>query len=352
MVKGLWWKILGAVLVLYSLVFGLGIPLNSGITDVQPRQMMEGDTIELHFNTYNTDYTQLKDISLAKAWLRVDDVQIIAAEDIKLNGPASATALFTIPDLSFEGQEVLAASLFVSDPRHGYAILPSAVFIRSDDKSANIDTNRFDDLAGIHKSDDVHFPFRNILLETIRNTYYHVPLWFAMVLLFAFAAYYSWQYLRTKNISADKKAAAFSEVGLLFGILGFFTGAVWAKYTWGAFWSWDIKQFTAAVAMLIYLAYFVLRSSVPDHDKRARFTASFNIFAFIMLIPLIFIVPRMTDSLHPGSGGNPAMGGEDLDSTMRLIFYPAVIGWILIGIWISDVRSRINRLSYKLEDVI
>src|SRR5690606_31379887 len=103
-------------------------------------------------------------------------------------------------------------------------------------------------------------------------------------------------------------------------------------------------------AILIYLAYFVLRSSFDDFDKRARIAAVYNIFAFAALIPLLFVIPRMTDSLHPGSGGNPAMGGEDLDNTMRMIFYPAIIGWTLMGVWISQILFRILRLRYKLMD--
>jgi heme exporter protein C len=85
-----------------------------------------------------------------------------------------------------------------------------------------------------------------------------------------------------------------------------------------------------------------MRSSVEDDVQRARLTAGYNMFAFVLLIPLLFIIPRMTDSLHPGSGGNPAMGGEDLDNTMRMVFYPAVIGFILLGIWISQLLYRFD----------
>jgi heme exporter protein C len=103
-----------------------------------------------------------------------------------------------------------------------------------------------------------------------------------------------------------------------------------------------------AIALLIYLAYFVLRSSFDDYEKRARIAAVYNIFAFAALIPLIFVIPRMTDSLHPGNGGNPAMGGEDLDNTMRMVFYPAIIGWTLMGVWMAQIVFRIQNLKEKL----
>jgi heme exporter protein C len=60
-----------------------------------------------------------------------------------------------------------------------------------------------------------------------------------------------------------------------------------------------------------------------------------------MLIPLLFVIPRMTASLHPGSGGNPALGVDDLDNMMRLVVYPAVSGWTLLGVWICELRYRI-----------
>src|SRR6185369_8468231 len=95
-----------------------------------------------------------------------------------------------------------------------------------------------------------------------------------------------------------------------------------------------------AIGILIYLAYFILRSSVTDEVKRARISAVYNIFAYVMLIVFVMILPRLTDSLHPGNGGNPAFGKYDLDNNMRMVFYPAVIGWILFSCWILNVRNR------------
>ena len=120
---------------------------------------------------------------------------------------------------------------------------------------------------------------------------------------------------------------------------------IWARFTWGAYWTNDPKLNGTAVAILIYLAYFVLRSSVEDPEKRARLAGTFNIFAFVLMIVFIGVLPRMTDSLHPGNGGNPAFGSYDLDSGMRAVFYPAVLGWIGIGIWIVELRVRLTRLS-------
>jgi heme exporter protein C len=100
--------------------------------------------------------------------------------------------------------------------------------------------------------------------------------------------------------------------------------------------------------MLIYGAYIVLRSSFTDEQQRARISAVYNIFAFAAAIPLLFVLPRLTDSLHPGAGGNPGFSNYDLDSNMRMVFYPAVIGWTLIGFWITQVSSRLEFLKQKI----
>ena len=96
----------------------------------------------------------------------------------------------------------------------------------------------------------------------------------------------------------------FARTGLVFGILGIVTGAIWANYQWGKPWSGDPKQNGAAIALLIYMAYFVLRGSMNDLDKRSRISAVYNIFAFAMLFPTIWILPRLTESLHPGGQGS------------------------------------------------
>jgi heme exporter protein C len=194
-------------------------------------------------------------------------------------------------------------------------------------------------------------PRRDILNETIRALYFHVPMWFGMCMLFVFSVYHAIQYLRTSAIEADRKSVEYANVGMVFGILGMFTGMLWANYTWNDWWHWDPKQVGSAITLLVYLAYFVLRGSLDNQEQRARLSAVYNVFAFAAMIPLIFIIPRLTSSMHPGNGGNPGFNVYDLDSRMRLVFYPAVIGWILIGLWIATQRIRYKTLEEKILDL-
>lgn len=193
-------------------------------------------------------------------------------------------------------------------------------------------------------------PRLNILNETVRALYFHVPMWFGMVLLYSISVYYAIKFLRNPLSDFDLKSVEYANVGTAFGILGILTGMLWANYTWGSPWHGDPKQNGAAIALLVYLAYFVLRGSVDNEEQKARLSAVYNIFAFAAMIPLIFIIPRLTDSMHPGNGGNPGFNAYDLDSRMRLIFYPAVIAWFLIGVWIVSLRVRYRLLQNQLSE--
>lgn len=195
------------------------------------------------------------------------------------------------------------------------------------------------------------------LEETIRNLYFHVCMWFCMMILFTVSVVNAIRYLRTLQLKYDIYSRHYAAVGVVFGILGYATGTIWMSYTWAdpnnpAFQSFSAiarepKLIGAAIALLIYFAYMVLRDSISDMDKRARISAVYNIFAFAMLFPTIWILPRMLPSLHPGSEGNPALNTSDIDSSMRLVFYPAVIGWTLLGVWITTIKIRLTLLKEK-----
>ncbi|MDZ7847327.1 MAG: cytochrome c biogenesis protein CcsA [Owenweeksia sp.] len=143
---------------------------------------------------------------------------------------------------------------------------------------------------------------------------FHVTMWFGMIILMAASLVYSIQFLSKESALSDLKARELALTGFFMASLGLITGAIRARLYLGVpFGLNDPKLDGAAVTMLIYLAYFVLRGSVDDPQKRGRIAAVFNIFAFVMMIVFIGILPRMPGigSLHPGNAGNPAFSSYE-----------------------------------------
>ncbi|SEA97466.1 heme exporter protein C [Chitinophaga terrae (ex Kim and Jung 2007)] len=183
--------------------------------------------------------------------------------------------------------------------------------------------------------------------QSSRGLFFHVPMWICMYTMFTISLVYSLLFLGKYDLKKDVMASSAASVGAFFGVLGFATGSLWATYTWGGTLTDDPKQMCTAIAILIYLAYLVLRMSIQDMDKRARISAVFNIFAYALLIPLTYIIPRMVDSLHPGSATTPGFASKDTDGTMKLVLYPAFIGWTLLGVWIFTLVVRYRKLQLK-----
>jgi heme exporter protein C len=339
----MWWKFFGIVLFAYVLIGGLSTPLNPGIVSIEPSNLKQGSQSDLQIKGYNTHFSNTEN----HAWIRLDSNKFIKANKVVATTDNDAVASFTLP------KEVNSESytLIMYNKTDGAALLPDGVFVLKNEKPDSSIVANFQSDYGMEivKPSGLRFPYRSILNETIRNTFFHVALWMAMFVLYTIGIWYAWKYLSTKDLDYDMKSAAFNKSGILYGILGILTGSLWAKYTWGDWWTNDVKLNMTTIAMFIYFGYLILRSSFDsDEEKRARISAVFSIFAYCALIPLVFVIPRLQDSLHPGNGGNPALGGEDLDNTLRLFFYPSIIALILIGTWMAQLKYRYDRLFKKV----
>jgi heme exporter protein C len=128
----------------------------------------------------------------------------------------------------------------------------------------------------------------------------HVPTAWLSTLAFGIAALYSLLYLRRRRPSDDDRALAAVEQGLLFSTLATITGSIFAKVIWGSFWNWDPRESSILVLLLIYGAYFALRSAIEDPDRQRQLAAVYALLAFVTAPLLTFVVPRLADSsLHP-----------------------------------------------------
>jgi heme exporter protein C len=196
----------------------------------------------------------------------------------------------------------------------------------------------------------MRFPILPILNETIRNVFFHVTMWYAMIICYLVSGIYAIIYLLTDNWKNDIRCAEFAFVGTFFGCLGMVTGMEWANFTWGEPWSKDPKQLGAAACLAVYFAYILLRSIIKDEDKQGRITAVYNIFALALLFPLVYIIPNHAKSLHPGTDGNNFQAIYSQGPALRKVQLPIMLGWILLSVWIAELRIRISFVKYRLSN--
>ncbi len=190
---------------------------------------------------------------------------------------------------------------------------------------------------------------QQVIGEASRIFYYHIPQAWICVVAFTMSAYYSIKYLRKRNPLDDDLAADSARLGLLFCLLATLTGAVFAKVTWGSFWNWDPRETSIFILLLIYGAYFALRSAVEDEERRAALSSVYAIFAFVTVPFLVFVLPRMVPSLHP----NDSVMGKNLKFTMgpevRTIFFSSLTLFTVLFFWIFNILKKTNSIRRKIE---
>ncbi|MEO8446071.1 MAG: cytochrome c biogenesis protein [bacterium] len=189
-------------------------------------------------------------------------------------------------------------------------------------------------------------PIPNIpaLGDKARVLYYHVPMSWISVLAFFMSMWYSIRYLKTREIDYDIKSFSSAQLGFLFCILATATGSLWAKFNWGSFWNWDPRQTSIFILLLIYGAYFSLRSAIDSPEQRAKLSSVYSIIAAVTVPFFVFIMPRIVESLHPDPIIN-AQGKINMDTGMLIVFLTSLVGFTLLFLWCLNLKVRTERLS-------
>lgn len=343
-----WWKALAIILLLYTIGFSFLVPLSPSVKSASPNSLEIGEN-NVVFTGYNTHFQKNETISIS---IEYDRKTLICGTEVTVINDNQISANFQIPDSL--ASKVLHIRLHTTR----FSCF-SPELLRAFSITEIKDTNEYCQSSVLNSSAPFDIPNRLQLNETIRNLMFHVPMWFTMMLILCISFWYSIKYLNTFDLKYDRIAKEAVNIGLLFAVLGLITGSIWAKFTWSehtdlfttsGWWVNDVKLNGAAITTLIYLAYRILRNSLQEENQKAKVSAVYNIFAFVLMIVFIMILPRITDSLHPGNGGNPAFGKYDLDSTLRMVFYPAVLGWMLLGVWMLSLKKRISNLENAIDN--
>ena len=199
------------------------------------------------------------------------------------------------------------------------------------------------------------FPFIPGLEEKARIIFFHVPMSWIAVLAFLMSLYYGIRYLKSKHLEYDLRSVSSAGLGMLFCILATVTGSVWAKFNWGSFWNWDPRETSIFILLLIYGAYFVLRSAVEEEEKRATLSSVYSIIAGATVPFFIFVMPRIMSGLHPGSLGDPQGKGPVMEMkmapNMRVIFFASLIGFTLLYFWMYTLKIKTARLEKQLQSI-
>ncbi len=188
------------------------------------------------------------------------------------------------------------------------------------------------------------FPLIPALQERARNVFFHVPAaWVATVAWFI-AAFYSFRYLRKRDPRDDIRASSTAATGLLFCITATISGSIWSRFDWGSYWNWDPRQISIVVVLMIFGAYFALRSALDSDEQRARIS---GVYVLLMVLPVLFFIgvfPRLMRSLHPNN--------LELNDPMAALFPVAALALTLFYYWIANVTTRVRLLRYRRESAL
>ncbi len=192
----------------------------------------------------------------------------------------------------------------------------------------------------------VTLPYIMGLEERARIIFFHVPMSWVALCAYMISMIFGIRYLRSRDLNLDAMSAAAASLGTLYCVLATVTGAVWAKFNWGSFWNWDPRESSILVLLLIYAAYFLLRNSIADAERRARLSSVYSIVAFVTVPFLMFVLPRLLPGLHPGSSDDTNAGpllspkSDAINPTKQVLFALSLFSFTLVYFWLTNLRYR------------
>ena len=190
--------------------------------------------------------------------------------------------------------------------------------------------------------------------EVFRIIYFHFPWAIATVVAFGMGMFYSIRYLATKQLIYDLKGVLSARLGIIFCVLTTVSGAIFAKNTWGSYWNWDPRETSVFMLLLVYAAYFALRSAVSNPDQRANLSSVYSIMGFVATIFLVFIMPRIIPGLHPGAPKPTGVSEGSIitfDWRTAIVLIPSVFANIGLFFWMNKLSFDVAKMNKEIDDV-
>ena len=194
----------------------------------------------------------------------------------------------------------------------------------------------------------IHAPVERSMGLVQKIFYLHLPLaWWGLASFFVvFAA--SIAYLRSRRPWWDQVARAGAEVGLMLAVLTLVSGSIWARHSWGVWWTWDPRLTTSLVMCFVYAGYLVLRGLELPRQRKATICAVVGIVAFLD-VPLVFVSARLWRSIHPAVF---ASEGGGLEPEMRLTALACVASFGLLWLALTALRARQLAVAARIEHLL
>jgi len=186
-----------------------------------------------------------------------------------------------------------------------------------------------------------------------RIFYFHVSSFSGGAVAFFAAVIGGMAYLKTRRVGWDRLALAGVEVGFFLSLITLITGMVWARPIWNTWWTWDPRLTSAAIMVLTYAAYLMLRGAIENPDKKRMMASVYGILAFGTVIFTFIIIRIRPDTIHPAViGASPvnAEGGFSMTDTMKSALGINSFVWcVLITPTLMWWRIRLERLAERAE---
>lgn len=174
----------------------------------------------------------------------------------------------------------------------------------------------------------------------------HVPSIYLAYVAFAVTLVGSAAYLITRNLKWDRLAGASGEVGVFFTGLAILLGMVWAKPTWGVWWTWEPRLTTTAVMLMIYIGYLAVRSFADDPDKRARWSAIVGVVGFID-VPIVYLSVYWWRTLHQPPSSPRSVAPEILFALLLNL-----LAFTVVYVYLLGRRYRLAVNEQELERIV
>jgi len=174
--------------------------------------------------------------------------------------------------------------------------------------------------------------------------YFHVGSAFAMLLALVAGSVFSATDLISPGDRVDALARSCMEVGVVFALLVLTSGPIWARKSWGAWWTWEPRLTLSLLVTLLAIAVLALRGMAPDNRTGRRIGAAMAVMA-APAAGFIHYAVKLWGGNHP----SVINGGGIQNEAMRISFWLAVAALLTFAAALVAVRYRGIRLEQRLD---